>query len=261
METALGYIALFIVGLVLGTLGSGGSILSVPILVYLFYLDAATASAYSLFIVGTTSLAGSILKYQARMVNLKTCCVFGIPSVIVVFSTRKWLVPAMPDLVLQMDGFALTKRGLILGLFALLMILASLSIIFKRNHHKKTRGRYFVFYLILSGVGVGLLTGLVGAGGGFLIIPALVYLTALSFKEVVGTTLVIITVNSLVGFLGDVINHSVNWPFLIMVAGLAIAGIFAASRLTPKLTNYTLRTTFGWFILSMGLVILVKEIL
>lgn len=255
---ALGYISIFMVGLVLGTLGGGGSILSVPILVYLFVMDAATASAYSLFIVGITSLAGSILKYQTRMVNTRTCCIFGIPSVLAIFSTRNWIVPALPDVIFQIEGFQFTKRGLILGLFAVLMILASLSLINKRNKHE-AKAQYYTFYLMLLGALVGLLTGLVGAGGGFLIIPALVYLTNLDFKEAVGTTLVIITINSLIGFLGDVINYPVNWPFLLMIASLAIVGIFAASKLTQKLPNHTLRTAFGWFVLCMGVFILIKE--
>lgn len=246
------------VGLVLGTLGGGGSILSVPILVYLFSMEAATASAYSLFIVGITSMAGSILKFRTKMVNLKTCCIFGIPSVIAIFSTRNWIVPDLPDVILQVGSFQFTKRGLILGLFALLMILASFSLINKKNK-PEANGQYYTFFLMLAGTLVGLLTGLVGAGGGFLIIPALIYLTNLDFKQAVGTTLVIITVNSLIGFLGDVINYSVNWTFLLMIASLAILGIFAASKLTQKLTNHTLRVAFGWFVLSMGVFILVKE--
>lgn len=234
--------------------------MSVPILVYLFSLDAAMASAYSLFIVGTTSLAGSLLKYQAKMINLKTCCIFGIPSVIAIFSTRNWIVPAIPDLILQTGSFQFTKRGLILGLFAILMILASLSLIIGKGNYNKVEGQYYVIYLMLLGVLVGLFTGLVGAGGGFLIIPALLYFTDLHFKEAVGTTLMIITINSLIGFLGDFFNYSVNWTFLLLITSLAILGIFTACRTTHKLPNYLLRIAFGWFVLCLGIFILIKEL-
>ncbi len=249
------------VGLVLGTLGGGGSIFSVPILVYLFSLDIPTASAYSLFIVGITSLTGSVLKYHTKMVNLRICCTFGIPSVIAIFSTRNWIIPAIPDLVLQIGSFQFTKRGLILGLFAILMILASISLITKRDHRKIVEGQSANVYLILLGAIIGLLTGMVGAGGGFLIIPVLVYLTDLRFKEAVGTTLAIITLNSLIGFLGDVINYSINWAFLVMMASLAVLGIVAAGKITKRFSNNALRTALGCIVLCMGIFILIKEVL
>ena len=256
----IGYISLLFVGLILGTLGGGGSILSVPILVYLFSQDAVIASAYSLFIVGTTSLVGCIMKYNAQLVNLRTGFIFGIPSLLAIFITRTWVIPSIPDVIMEIGKFQFTKRGLILGLFALLMIMASFVLIAKNKNPKKAEKQFHSIYLMLLGCLIGFLTGLVGAGGGFLIIPALVYLTDLPFKTAVGTTLMIITANSLIGFVGDVINYPVNWHFLLLITSLAILGIFIAGRSTQKLPNRLLRITFGWLMLVMGVLILVNEI-
>jgi uncharacterized protein len=255
-----GYISVFFVGLFLGTLGAGGSILSVPILVYLFSMDAVMASAYSLFIVGSTSLVGTILKYNAHLINLRTGIVFGIPSILAIFSTRKWIIPAIPELVWQAGMFQLTKRALILGIFAVLLIVASMALITRKSDTGRPQRRYRALSLMLLGGWTGFLTGLVGVGGGFLIIPALVYLTNLPFKTAVGTTLLIIALNSLIGFAGDVSNYPINWRFLCLVTGLAITGIFTGSRYTRQLPTGTLRTSFGWFALITGTLILIREV-
>lgn len=255
----LGYISLFFVGLVLGTLGGGGSILSVPILVYLFSVDAVMASAYSLFIVGTTSLVGTTLKLNARMVDIRTGVVFGLPSLVAIFATRKWLVPAIPDMVWQTESFTLTKRALILGVFAVLMILASLALITKKDDPSVEGESRPSVYLVAVGLLTGLLTGLVGAGGGFLIIPALVYFTRICFKTAVGTTLLIITINSLMGFLGDLFNYAINWYFLLSITALAVLGIMVGVRSTVRLPTQTLQRSFGWLVMSMGVWILLQE--
>ena len=256
-----GYFSLFFVGLVLGTLGGGGSILSVPILVYLFSMDAVLASAYSLFIVGTTSLIGTFLRLNTQLVNLRVGIAFGLPSVIAVFSTRKWLVPSIPDVLWQIEGISITKRVFILGLFAILMILASRALIISKTEPKANGKPHTGIYLMVVGLLTGILTGLVGAGGGFLILPALVCLARLCFKSAVGTTLLIITTNSLIGFLGDVVNYQINWYFLISITILAVVGILVGTRLTVSISNQTLRRSFGWFIMSMGVFILVREML
>lgn len=256
----LGYIGLFFVGLVLGMLGGGGSILSVPILVYLFSLDAVMATSYSLFIVGTTSLVGTLLKYHAQLVNLRIGFIFGMPSIISIFSTRKWLVPFIPDIILHIGSFQFTKRMLILGVFALLMILASLAMITKKKNTESHYDRLYVISLMLLGLLTGILTGLVGAGGGFLIIPALVYFAKLSFKTAVGTTLFIITINSFMGFLGDITNYTVDWHFLLTITALAIFGIFVGTRSAKELPTQKLQKSFAWFIMMMGTLILIREI-
>lgn len=257
----LGYLASIGIGIILGLLGGGGSILSIPILVYLFHVDAVMASAYSLFIVGVTSFVGAIPKYQDHLVNIRTGFLFGIPSIATIFVTRKWLVPAIPDIIFQLGSFALSKRLLILGLFAFLMILASYSMIKGRKEVETDDREWNLSLVVFEGVIIGFLTGMVGAGGGFLIIPALVWLTGLPFKTAVGTSLFIIAINSLMGFLGDILNYdNMEWEFLFTITGLAIAGILIGNKLHTKISAGRLRKTFGWFILVMGILILAKEL-
>jgi hypothetical protein len=255
----IGYLASICIGLILGLLGGGGSILSIPILVYLFHVDPVSASAYSLFIVGVTSLVGSVPKYKEQLVNVRTGMLFGIPSIVSIFATRKWIVPAIPDVIYQGPDFILTKRFLLLGLFALLMILASVSMIRNKKEIVNDRGKFRTFLVIVEGTLIGFLTGLVGAGGGFLIIPALVLLTGLPFKTAVGTSLLIIAVNSLAGFLGDVLNYRMDWSFLLSITALAVAGILIGNKISGALSAAKLRKAFGWFVLAMGCYILFRE--
>ena len=254
----IGYIASVCVGVVLGILGGGGSILCIPILVYFFGLDVTTASAYSLFIVGVTSLMGAIPKYKNHLVDLNTAIVFGIPSLITIFTTRKWVVPAIPDIILNVGEFAITRRIVLLGVFALLMVLASIAMI--REKAEPEGNVSSRLRIAIQGVIIGFLTGLVGAGGGFLIIPALVLLTGLKFKTAVGTSLFIIAANSLTGFVGDLLNHSIDWAFLISITLLAISGIVIGTLLSRNIPGARLRKAFGWFTLAMGIGILYKEI-
>lgn len=261
MMEIVGYAACLLIGIILGILGGGGSILSIPILVYLFQVDAVMASAYSLFIVGTTSLVGAIPKYKDHLINLRTGILFGVPSILTIFITRKWIVPAIPDIIFQTEYFTLTKRVLILGVFSILMVFASFSMIRQKRELENDAQRFRIALLVLEGLLIGFLTGLVGAGGGFLIIPALVLLTGLKFKTAVGTSLFIIAINSLFGFLGDVINYSIPWTFLLSITALAVVGILIGNRVSKLISTTSLRVIFGWFILVMGTWILVKEII
>jgi uncharacterized membrane protein YfcA len=255
-----GYAASVFVGIILGLLGGGGSILSIPILVYLFAIEPVQASAYSLFIVGVTSLTGAFYKYKENLVNLKTGVLFGIPSIVAIFSTRKWIIPTIPDVVLTAGDFIVTKRLLLLGLFAILMIPASIPLIRGRNNFVSDNQKFRVFLVTVEGSIIGLLTGLVGAGGGFLIVPALVFLTGLPFKTAVGTSLFIISINSLLGFAGDLMNHAMNWAFLLTITALAVSGIFFGNALSHKISALKLRKGFGWLTLVMGCYILVREV-
>jgi uncharacterized membrane protein YfcA len=256
----IGYVACIFIGVILGILGGGGSILSIPILVYLLQVDVVTASAYSLFIVGTTSLVGAIPKYKKHLVNFRTGFFFGLPSIVTIFCTRKWIVPAIPEIVYQTESLTLTKRVLILGLFAVLMILASISMLRESKEITNENHRFRVAWVAIEGMMIGFLTGLVGAGGGFLIIPALVLLTGLPFKTAVGTSLFIIASNSLIGFMGDVLNYSINWKFLLSITALSVIGILMGDRISKKIPATTLRKSFGWFVLVMGCWILFREL-
>jgi uncharacterized membrane protein YfcA len=259
VQEIIGYCCSVLIGIVLGLLGGGGSILSIPILVYLFGVEPVQAQAYSLFIVGVTSLVGAIPKYRENLVNVKTGILFGIPSIVAIFATRHWVVPAIPQIIFEADGFDLTKRELLLGLFALLMVLASFQLIRNRREVKSDNRKFRVFLVIVEGILIGFLTGLVGAGGGFLIIPALVFLTGLPFKTAVGTSLFVISINSLIGFSGDLLTHQMDWSFLITITSLAVSGILIGNFFSRKIAALYLRKMFGWFTLAVGAWILFKE--
>lgn len=256
----IGYLAAIVVGVVLGLLGGGGSILSVPILVYLFKVEPALAGAYSLFIVGVTSFAGAIPKYKQQLVHLKTGIVFGLPSIISIFITRSVIVPAIPDEIMHVGSLVITKRMLLLGVFAILMVLASIPMIRGKRDIASDNRRFRVVLVILEGTLIGFLTGLVGAGGGFLIIPALVFLTGLQFKTAVGTSLFIIGINSLAGFLGDAIQQQMDWPLLLSLTALAIIGILIGTNLSKKMSGIKLKMAFGWLTLAVGTYIIVREV-
>jgi uncharacterized membrane protein YfcA len=261
-----GYIGAVLIGVSLGLIGGGGSILTVPVLVYLIGTSPVMATAYSLFIVGTSSLVGSIRYARKGQLDLKTAMYFGIPSIIAVYLTRRFLVPAIPDEVFSSTGFNLTKDLLLMLLFAALMVVASLGMIRRRTSattDKKTEHRagwVTPLVILVEGFVVGTLTGLVGAGGGFLIIPALVLFAGLEMKVAIGTSLLIIAAKSLIGFSGDLANYSIEWPFLLSFTGLAIIGIFIGSFLATKIDGSKLKTAFGWFVLVMGVFILWKEL-
>ncbi len=257
----IGYIASLAIGVALGLIGGGGSILTVPVLVYLFGVNPVTATAYSLFIVGTTSLVGSIPKYKSGEINLKTALIFGIPSIAAVFATRAFIVPAIPTEVFSIGSFIVTKSLLMMILFAVLMVFASVTMIREKKKTTTVGEQKFNYPLILlEGAVVGVLTGLVGAGGGFLIIPALVLLSNLPMKQAVGTSLLIIAAKSLIGFTGDLGKIEMDWTLLLSVTALAIAGIFIGNIMSRKISGESLKKGFGWFVLVMGIYIIIKEL-
>lgn len=263
--TIFGLLASSIIGISLGLIGGGGSILTVPVLVYLFHVDPVLATAYSLFIVGLSSLVGAFPKYKAGMIDIKTAVVFGIPSILAVFLTRKVLVPAIPATLFEVVGIAVTKALAMMILFAVLMVAASVSMIRdkKKEANDTNEPRIFNYPMILlEGAVVGVLTGLVGAGGGFLIIPALVMLSKLPMKQAVGTSLLIIAAKSLIGFTGDVMENAdkMDWTLLSAVTALAVIGIFIGNQLSKKIDGAALKKGFGWFVLVMGVYIIIKEL-
>lgn len=259
----LGYVFTLVMGVSLGMLGGGGSILTVPILIYLFGVNAVHATAYSLFIVGLSSAFGGAKKMQEGDVVLPIAVTFAIPGFIGVFLSRAFVIPWLPDTILSTASFTLSKDALIMLVFAVMMILASVSMIRGRKSDdaakKEVKKNYAL--IALEGLGVGLLTGFVGAGGGFLIIPALVVLAGLPMKKAVGTSLVIIAAKSLLGFIGDVLRTpGIDWSLLIVLSVISIVGIFLGSHLVKYVPENRLKKAFGVFVLLMGTFILGQQI-
>lgn len=261
----LGFMAATLIGVSLGLIGGGGSILTVPVLVYLLGVTPVLSTAYSLFIVGSTSLVGAIQYMQKKLVNYKAAIVFAVPSFTTVFLTRKFLLPAIPDPIFNLGSYEVSKSIGIMIFFALIMLAASYSMIKEKKKSNEVEDENaplkFNFPMIaLEGGVVGVLTGIVGAGGGFLIIPALVLLAKLPMKMAVGSSLLIIAAKSLIGFLGDLTTQEIEWSFLMVFTSLSIAGIFVGTWLSKFIPGNKLKKGFGWFVVVMAIYILVKEI-
>jgi uncharacterized membrane protein YfcA len=252
------YFGALCIGLILGLTGGGGSILTVPILVYVMLLDPMIATAYSLFIVGTTSAFGALQNYQKGLVDLKSGFLFAIPSFIAVYLTRRFIVPLIPTILIE-EPFLVTKSDFLMVFFAIIMVLAAISML-KKKTTTVTTDNISVFTLLIQTFAIGIIIGLVGAGGGFLIIPSLVLFAKLPMKKAVGTSLFIIAMNSLIGFLGDIQNISIDWKFLSSFTGLSIVGIFIGIYLNKFVNEIQLKKGFAYFVILMATFILVKEI-
>lgn len=263
----LGYVASVAIGLALGLIGGGGSILTLPVLVYLFGVSVVLATTYSLFVVGITALIGSISFYKQKLIDIRIFFVFGIPSIIAVFLTRLYLVPLIPEVVFRIGTFVMTKDIFIMGVFAALMIGAAYGMLRPKNQKEVTEKTTASLVpqkinyplVLLEGTVVGGVTGLVGAGGGFLIIPALVFIGKLPMKVAVGTSLLIIAAKSLIGFFAEFSEIKIDWVLLTMVSLFAVLGMFIGTLLSKRIEGEKLKPMFGWFTLVMGMYILIKE--
>ncbi len=258
----LGVIGALVIGVFLGITGGGGSILTVPILVYLLGVMPITATAYSLFIVGITALFGTFRNMMKRMIDFRVAFVFSIPAFIAVYLTRKLIIQSIPTIIFTVQDFVLTKDLAIMIFFAFIMFFSAISMIrIRKNIAVKQVREYNYFIIIIEGFVVGILTGLVGAGGGFLIIPALVLFANLPMKRAVATSLMIISIKSLIGFLGDIGNIEIDWEFLLMFSILSIVGIIIGIYLSNFIDGKKIKKAFGWFVLVMAIYIMIKEIL
>lgn len=256
----LGYIGALIVGLVLGLVGGGGSILTVPLLVYLLGFSPIVATAYSLFVVGSSSLVGVIQKHRKQLVDFKTGIAFSFPSFLAVYFSRRYLVHSIPESLFTMGDFTVTKNMAIMVFFAIIMILASFSMIKKPKEDTLIHVNQPYYKTFLQGLIIGTITGIIGAGGGFLYVPALVLWAHLPMKKAVGTSLVIISMNSLIGFMGDLHNLYVDWTFLLFFSFLTILGIIIGGSLSKFISNNILKKAFGYFTLLMAIYIIYKEL-
>ncbi len=264
--TTLGLIAFLFIGLVLGLIGGGGSILGVPVLVYLMGFKADDATTYSLFIVGFTSLIGAITYLRKGEVSVESILQFAIASMVTVFCVRKFMMPNIPEL-LHVFNFQISKHFLIMFLFSILIVISSISMIKKRKPNRTNQIKWDEFAkspmglptVILLGILVGFITGFIGAGGGFIIVPVLIFFLRLNFKKAIGTSLCVIAINSLVGFTGNIGHQEINWILLLSISFACVLGIIIGSFLSDKISSKKLKPAFGWFTLCVGLFVFIKE--
>jgi uncharacterized membrane protein YfcA len=257
----LGYIGALFVGLILGLVGGGGSILTVPLLVYVLGHNPVTATAYSLFVVGSSSLFGSVQKLRKGLADLKIGLAFSFPSFIAVYLSRRFLVPNLPDVFFSIKNFELTRDAAIMTFFAIVMLMASYSMIKNKKENELINNSIQPYYkTFIQGLIIGTVTGIIGAGGGFLYVPALVLWAKLPMKKAVGTSLIIITINSLIGFTGDIKTLDIDWTFLLIFSGITIIGILIGGLLSKYIQSKHLKKGFGWFTLVMAIYIIYKEL-
>mgnify|MGYP002785266513 CR=1 FL=1 len=258
----LGYLAAAAIGITLGLMGGGGSILTVPVLVYLFHAPAQTATAYSLFLVGVTALVGALSMARRGLVDLRAALLFALPAFVSVAATPRWLLPSLPERL-----GPLTRDQVLLVLFALLMLVTAVSMLRRRPDDPSVADdapphKPDLWRTVPPSLAVGVLTGLVGAGGGFLIVPALVFVFRLPMKRAVGTSLLVIAANSAVGFLSDTtVRPHADWGFLAVLSAIAVAGILVGERLSRRIPAARLRPAFGVFLLAMGSWMVLRELL
>lgn len=256
-----GYIAAVFMGVVLGAIGGGGSILTVPILVYLFGQDATEATAYSLLIVGLTATFGAYTYFRKGLIDFKAAIIFAIPSIVAVYLTRAYLMPAIPEIIMT-TPFELTRNVLIMVSFAVLMLLSAYMMLTRDNSKMvQSNGGQKPLLIMLEGAVVGVATGILGAGGGFLIIPALVLFMGMEMKKAVAASLLIISLKSLLGFTGDLqAGFQVDWWFVLCILVCTVIGMSIASKITQNVDGTKLQKGFGVFTLIIATFILVKEL-
>lgn len=259
----LGLSASLAMGIILGLMGAGGSILTVPILVYLFAMPPTVATGHSLFVVGATAMIGGLLAMRRKEIDFRVGLAFAIPSVLGVNFSRGFILPRIPAVLAQVGGFTLTKEVLVMAAFAALMVAASFSMLKKGGERRSLTASALarVALIAVGGLIVGMIAGFVGAGGGFLTIPALVIVAGLPMRVAVGTSLMIIAVQSLFGFAGDVLRGlPVAWSLLGTIAAFAVVGIVAGSLIAHRIKERNLKNVFGWFVLVMGFAILLEQL-
>jgi len=260
MLHVLGYCFAIVIGLTMGIFGGGGTVMTLPVLVYLFQFDAKVSVAYSLFIVGISSMAGSVKSIFKQEAELKAALVFGLPSLFAVIITRLFLVPHLPEILFSSPAFTLRLDAFLLLLFAVLMISVATFMLKSRKHTSTIPEQSNYLSILWKALAVGLLSGVLGAGGGFIIVPSLMAFYGMDTRRAVATSLLIISANSFIGFFTHFDAAKTDWEFLSIFSALAIAGIFAGMWLAIKIPATKLKTAFALFVLGMGIYVIIHEI-
>tara|TARA_B100000768_G_scaffold48996_1_gene47796 strand:+ start:376 stop:1152 length:777 start_codon:yes stop_codon:yes gene_type:complete len=256
----LGFVLAFFVGVTLGLLGGGGSILTLPILVYFMGVEPSKATAYSLFIVGVSALIATQRFYVKKLIDFKVGLFFAIPSFVGVYIVRKWVVPIIPDPFFSIANLEVSKDLFLLLFFAIIMLGSGFSMLFSKRKNKSFLKKINYYLILVDGLFVGAITGLVGAGGGFLIVPALVLLAGLDIKKAIGTSLLIISFKSLLGFTGD-LGAEMDWNLLLVFTSTSCVGIYFGIYISKFIKPKSIKKYFGVIVVLIAFVIILKEVL
>lgn len=258
----LGYIAAVVMGAVFGVIGSGASVLTMPILVYLMGFPPVIATAYSLVLVGTSAALGSIHYYRQGFIDASAVLFFGGPSILTAYLTRAWLMPILPNPILNSPIY-ISKNILIMAVFCILLAIAGSMLLWNdRVRAPKKKVYHPMGWIFLEGSVIGCITALVGAGGGFLIIPALVLFLGLPMKKAIGTSLLIIALKSLIGFLGDVQNGiTLKEHVVLLLITATLIGMWAATQVAHLFDGEKLQRVFAYGLLILAAAIFIKEFL
>lgn len=257
----IGFIVTIFIGLLVGLFGGGGSILTVPVLVYLFSFPATLSTTYSLALVSITSLIAAAPHIVQKKLAFKKILQFGIPSMLALYTVRSYVLPAIPE-TFTLLGFEIEKNLFLMLFFSVLMLTSGFFMIKqKKNNPDCFDCPYNHFVLMIAGLFEGIITGIVGAGGGFIIVPVLMIFGKLSLKQAVANSLFIIGVKSFIGFLGSHDIVELDFYFLAKILVIALVGMYFGIRLNKKLDAKQLKPIFGYFVMIMGFIILIKELL
>ncbi|MDM1295458.1 sulfite exporter TauE/SafE family protein [Sphingobacterium sp. N143] len=259
----IGFILAVLVGLSMGLMGSGGSILTLPIFVYLFHIEPQYALDYSLFSIGILALIGSIRPLKKNEINLKTTAIFLVPSLFSVYLTKRYLLAAIPE-QFNLAGVEISRNHTIMLLFSAVIIISASAMVTQRKQVKTVAvimNSVQIAKITLVGFLVGIMTGLVGAGGGFIIVPALVLLIGIPLKQAIATSLFIIGLNASFGLVANYqLMEHINWPILILFTLITLIGLQIGSKWKERLDTIKLKGIFGYFLLGIGTLILISEI-
>lgn len=257
----IGLILTIFIGLLVGLFGGGGSILTVPVLVYLFAIPATLSTTYSLALVSITSLIAATPHVLQKKLSFKKILQLGIPSMLSLYTVRAYILPSIPA-TFTLLGFEVEKNLFMMLFFSVLMLTSGLFMIKqKKNNPDCFDCPYNHFVLMIAGLIEGIITGIVGAGGGFIIVPVLMIFGKLSLKQAVANSLFIIGVKSFIGFLGSHDIVELDFYFLAKILVIALVGMYFGIRLNKKLDAKQLKPIFGYFVVVMGCIILIKELL
>ena len=244
----------------LGLLGSGGSSITVPVLVYCMGFEPTQAIPDSVFVVGVTSLAGALYNLARKQVALRPLIYLGIPSVFSAFLTKIFLVPLLPETLKISSSILFSKDTYLMLLFAILLVVISRSMIRPKKVTVTVIRTQTIFPAIITGIIVGVLIGVLGIGGGFLLVPVLVIYFGLEMKVAVGTSLWLITVNSLVAFASDTSHKVYSWNFLFVYTFLTLIGMVISWSLAKKIQSEKIRILAGYVILITGIFVIAERL-